>query len=115
MAKHGVCPYRLLAIRQTPVLGGAFFLRHTGRRSMKLEIERRFVESLVGAFPRLASWKEQLRLGRKIEVPYDLLTAEELTFLELVAKYCRRKEAPPTRDAFRRCAMFRGMDPSPLP
>jgi hypothetical protein len=60
---------------------------------MKLEIERRFVEAIVGAFPRLASWREQLRLGRKIEVPYDLLSAEELTL-----------------DAFRRCAMFRGME-----
>ena len=47
---------------------------------MKLEIERRFAEARVGEFPRLGSWGEQLRLGRKIEVPFRLLSDDELTF-----------------------------------
>jgi hypothetical protein len=30
---------------------------------------------------------------------------------KLVAKYCRHKKVAPTIDVFRRCAVFRGIDP----
>jgi hypothetical protein len=46
-----------------------------------LEIERPFVETMIGAFPRLGPWRDQARLGRKIEVPFHQLSTDELTFL----------------------------------
>ncbi len=30
---------------------------------------------------------------------------------KLVAKYCHHKKVPPTLDVFKRCAVFRGIDP----
>ena len=48
---------------------------------MKLHIERRFVETLIEAFPHLINLKEQLRLGNKAEVFYQQLAAEEWQFL----------------------------------
>ena len=29
---------------------------------------------------------------------------------KLVAKYCNQKQVPPTKDVFRRCSIFRGME-----
>jgi hypothetical protein len=29
---------------------------------------------------------------------------------KLVAKFCHRKQVPPSRDVFLRCSIFRGMD-----
>jgi SpoVK/Ycf46/Vps4 family AAA+-type ATPase len=31
---------------------------------------------------------------------------------KLVAKYCAQKSCPPDREAFRRCAIFRGLEPA---
>jgi len=36
----------------------------------------------MAEFPRLASWRDHLRFSRRIEVPFDLLTPDELRFLE---------------------------------
>jgi hypothetical protein len=49
--------------------------------SMKLQIERPYVETMVAAFPDLAPLKEQLRFGEKVEVPFHQLSNAELTFL----------------------------------
>jgi hypothetical protein len=48
---------------------------------MKLQIERRYVESLVETFPDLAFLTEQLRFGNKAEVLYPQLAAHEWRFL----------------------------------
>ncbi len=48
---------------------------------MKLQIEKPYVESLVETFPRLDVLKEQLRFGNKVEVNFDRLSREELSFL----------------------------------
>lgn len=48
---------------------------------MKLQIEKPYVESLVSAFPRLETLKEQLRFGNRVEVPFNRLNPDELSFL----------------------------------
>jgi hypothetical protein len=48
---------------------------------MKLQIEKASVEALVDQFPDLASLKEQLRLGGRVEVPYRDFSADQLRFL----------------------------------
>ena len=48
---------------------------------MKLQIERRYVESLIETFPNLVSLKEQLRFGNRAEVFYQQLAAHEWGFL----------------------------------
>ncbi|MDD5034584.1 MAG: AAA family ATPase [Methylococcaceae bacterium] len=48
---------------------------------MKLQIERRYVEAMVDEFPGLATLKEQLRFGDKVEVPFAQLAQAELAFL----------------------------------
>ncbi|MCK9398247.1 MAG: AAA family ATPase, partial [Methylobacter sp.] len=48
---------------------------------MKLQIERRYVESLIETFPNLIALKEQLRFGNKAEVFYQQLAAHEWGFL----------------------------------
>ncbi len=48
---------------------------------MKLHIERRYVESLIDAFPNQSALKEQLRFGNKAEVLYQQLAAQEWRFL----------------------------------
>jgi hypothetical protein len=48
---------------------------------MKLQIERRYVESLTETFPNLIFLKEQLRFGNKAEVFYPQLAAHEWDFL----------------------------------
>ena len=48
---------------------------------MKLQIERRHVESLTESFPNLAFLNEQLRFGNKVEVFYHQLDVNEWQFL----------------------------------
>lgn len=48
---------------------------------MKLEIDRPFAEAMMGAFPRLSSWADQMHLGRRIEVAAEHLSGEELSLL----------------------------------
>jgi len=48
---------------------------------MKLHIERRYVESLIEAFPEHIALKEQLRFGNKAEVFYQQLAANEWSYL----------------------------------
>lgn len=48
---------------------------------MKLQIERRYVESLIEAFPNQIALKEQLRFGNRAEVFYQQLAAHEWGFL----------------------------------
>ena len=49
---------------------------------MKLQIERPYVESLAARFPGLASLKEQLRFGDRVEVAFGQLSTEEVDFLQ---------------------------------
>ncbi|EIJ36360.1 AAA family ATPase [Thiothrix nivea] len=49
---------------------------------MKLQIERIYVESLVGAFPDLDHLREQLKFGNKAELPFQQLSAQQLGFLQ---------------------------------
>lgn len=48
---------------------------------MKLQIERSNVEAMIAEFPDLHSLKEQLKFGNKAEVPYQLLSSNQLGFL----------------------------------
>ncbi|MBS1214547.1 MAG: ATPase [Proteobacteria bacterium] len=48
---------------------------------MKLQIERPYIEAMVDAFPELASLKDQLRFGNKVEVPFSRLANAEVAFL----------------------------------
>ena len=48
---------------------------------MKIEIERPYIEAMVTEFPGLATLKEQLRFGNRVEVAYNQLAAAELEFL----------------------------------
>lgn len=48
---------------------------------MKLQIERASIEAMMQAFPRLAFVQEQLRFGNKVEIPFNQLQDEELSFL----------------------------------
>ncbi|MHB9119804.1 MAG: AAA family ATPase [Burkholderiales bacterium] len=48
---------------------------------MKLQIERPYVEALLKEFPGLASLKEQLRFGNKVEAPFSQFSRNELDFL----------------------------------
>jgi hypothetical protein len=50
--------------------------------SMKIQIERPYVETMVAAFPDLAPLKEQLRFGEKVEVPFHQFSNAELAFLQ---------------------------------
>jgi len=49
---------------------------------MKLQIERPYIEALVGAFPNLASLQEQLLFGDRAEVEFGQLAAAELDLLQ---------------------------------
>ena len=48
---------------------------------MQLQIEQPYVEALVEEFPGLASLKDQLRLGNRVEVFFSQLSNAELAFL----------------------------------
>ncbi len=48
---------------------------------MKLQLERKIVESLAGQFPRLAPLKDQLRFGNKAEAAFSHFTNDEVSFL----------------------------------
>ena len=48
---------------------------------MKLQIEQPYVDALVDAFPGLASLKEQLKFGNKVEVMFSQLSDTEVSFL----------------------------------
>lgn len=49
---------------------------------MKLQIERPHVEAMAMAFPKLASLKEQLRFGDRVELAFSQLSHEQLDFLQ---------------------------------
>lgn len=49
---------------------------------MKLQIERPFVEALVGAHPRLSWLQEQMRFGNRAECSFNQLEQDELQSLE---------------------------------
>jgi hypothetical protein len=49
---------------------------------MKLQIERPYIEALAANFPNLASFKEQLRFGDKVELAFSQLSTAELDFLQ---------------------------------
>src|SRR5512145_1260847 len=49
---------------------------------MKLQIERPYFEAMVSSFPGLASLKDQLRFGDRVEVAFGQLTEAELGFLK---------------------------------
>jgi hypothetical protein len=49
---------------------------------MKLQIERPYIEALAASFPNLASLKEQLRFGDKVEVAFSQLSSAELDHLQ---------------------------------
>jgi len=53
----------------------------TGGPTVKLSIERPYIEALAAAFPNLASLKEQLRFGDKVEVAFSQLATAELDLL----------------------------------
>jgi len=53
---------------------------------MKLQIERKYVEAMVGEFPGLSALKDQLRFGNKAEVPFKNLSNTELSFLQVLYK-----------------------------
>jgi hypothetical protein len=48
---------------------------------MKLQLERKTVEALVGQFPHLSTLSEQLRFGNKAEAAFSHFTAAEVGFL----------------------------------
>ena len=48
---------------------------------MKLQIDRSHVEAMIVEFPELASLKDQLRFGNKVEVPFTHLAEAEVAFL----------------------------------
>jgi len=49
--------------------------------AVKLQIERRHVEAMVQAFPRLGWLQDQLKLGNRAEVPFSQLEHAEVRFL----------------------------------
>ena len=49
---------------------------------MKLQIERPYFEAMVTSFPGLASLREQLRFGDKVEVAFSQLSEAELGYLK---------------------------------
>lgn len=49
---------------------------------MKLQIDRRHIEPMMQAFPRLDFVREQLRYGNRVEVPFGQLEAPELGMLQ---------------------------------
>jgi hypothetical protein len=51
---------------------------------MKLQIERKYIEAMVTAFPGLTALKDQLRFGNKAEVPFKQLSNTELSFLQVL-------------------------------
>jgi AAA+ superfamily predicted ATPase len=59
-----------------------------------LAVDARLLDALVGAFPATS--------GRDIK-----------GLAKLVAKYCHHRKVLPILEVFERCAIFRGIDPSP--
>lgn len=49
---------------------------------MKLAIDRRHIEPMMQAFPRLATFRDQLRFGNRVEVPFNRFESAELDMLE---------------------------------
>ncbi|MCE1239119.1 MAG: ATP-binding protein [Azonexaceae bacterium] len=48
---------------------------------MKLSIDRRHIEPMMLAFPRLAFLRDQLRFGNRVEIPFNQLESAELDLL----------------------------------
>ncbi|MFI3136299.1 MAG: ATP-binding protein [Methylococcaceae bacterium] len=51
---------------------------------MKLQIERKYIETMVEEFPNLAVLKNQLRFGNKVDVSFKQLSNPELSFLQVL-------------------------------
>ncbi len=49
---------------------------------MKIQIERRYLEALVAAFPELCPLTEQLKFGNKADVPLQQLSEQHLGFIQ---------------------------------
>ena len=49
---------------------------------MKLQIDRRHIETMMQAFPRLEFVREQLRFGNRVEVSFNQLEDGELDLLQ---------------------------------
>ena len=49
---------------------------------MKLHVERRHIEPLMRSFPRLESFRDQLRFGNRVEIPFNHLEGAELDMLQ---------------------------------
>ncbi len=49
---------------------------------MKLHIERRYIEPLMRSFPRLEAFRDQLRFGNRVEIPFNHLEGAELDMLQ---------------------------------
>ena len=76
---------------------------------MKLQIERRHIEPLMQAFPRLESLREQLRFGNRVEVPFHHLEPAELDrLLALYAEGDRELRAQGAQIATLRSALASG-------
>ena len=48
---------------------------------MNLQIDRPHLEAMIGAYPRLAPLKDQLRFGSKVALPFHQLSGTELGIL----------------------------------
>ena len=49
---------------------------------MKLQIDRRHIEPMMQAFPRLEEFRDQLRFGNRVEVPFKRFEPAELDMLQ---------------------------------
>ena len=49
---------------------------------MKLQIDRRHIEPMMQAFPRLEEFRDQLRFGNRVEVPFNRFEPAELDMLQ---------------------------------
>ncbi|MCH2221627.1 MAG: ATP-binding protein, partial [Dechloromonas sp.] len=49
---------------------------------MKLQIDRRHIEPMMQAFPRLEAFRDQLRFGNRVEVPFNRFETAELDMLQ---------------------------------
>jgi hypothetical protein len=66
---------------------------YTGAMKFELSLDASLVDTLVTTFPEAT--------GRDIK-----------GLAKLVAKYCRQKKTPANLEAFKRCAIFRGLEPA---
>jgi hypothetical protein len=76
---------------------------------MKLAIDRRHIEPMMQAFPRLEEFRDQLRFGNRVEVPFSRLEPAELDMLQaLYAAGDRELRAQAAQIATLRTALASG-------